>query len=170
MEDLVGFIVGGATREMENLVGRVHGPMSFRLIIQPLMAVVFAVRDGRKDAQEGKAPYLWALFTNPAHRRELLREGWKSVGKIFVIALVLDAVYQFITVRWFYPGEALVVAVVLALVPYLVLRGPVNRLWPPKGAVNDCGCRTGREVSRQAGRAVTRKRGRVTRDEGERDT
>jgi hypothetical protein len=132
MEDLIGFVVSSGTRIMENLVGRVHGPMSFRLILQPLMAIVFAVRDGRKDAREGRVPYFWALFTRPERRRELLREGWKSVGKIFVIALVLDAVYQFITVRWFYPGEALVVAIALALIPYLVLRGPVNRLWPPK--------------------------------------
>jgi hypothetical protein len=35
------------------------------------------------------------------------------VGKVFVIAL--DAVYQYITVRWFYPAEALVVAIALAL-------------------------------------------------------
>jgi len=132
MEDLIGFIVGSVTRALENLVGRVHGPMSFRLVLQPLMAVIFAIRDGRKDAREGRAPYFWTLFTDPAHRRELLREGWKSVGKIFVIALVLDAVYQYITVRWFYPGEALVTATVLALVPYILLRGPVNRLWPPK--------------------------------------
>ena len=132
MEDLIGFIVASVTRMMENLVGRVHGPMSFRLVLQPLMAVIFAIRDGRKDAREGRAPYFWTLFTDPAHRRELLREGWKSVGKIFVIALVLDAVYQYITVRWFYPGEALVTATVLALVPYILLRGPVNRLWPPK--------------------------------------
>lgn len=128
MEDLIGFIVGSVTRALENLVGRVHGPMSFRLIMQPLMAIVFAIRDGRKDAREGRVPYFWALFTSPEHRRELLREGWKSVGKIFIIALVLDAVYQFITVRWFYPGEALVVATALAIIPYLVLRGPVNRL------------------------------------------
>jgi len=133
MEDLIGFIAGNVTRMMENLVGRVHGPMSFRLILQPLMACIFAIRDGRKDAREGKVPYFWALFTSPEHRRELLREGWKSVGKIFVIALVLDAVYQFITVRWFYPGEALVTAAVLALIPYLALRGPVNRLWPYRG-------------------------------------
>lgn len=132
MEDLIGFIVASVTRIMENLVGRVHGPMSFRLVLQPLMAVIFAIRDGRKDAREGRAPYFWVLFTRPGHRRELLREGWKSVGKIFIIALVLDAVYQYITVRWFYPGEALVTAAVLALVPYLLLRGPVNRLWPPK--------------------------------------
>ena len=121
------------TRFFENLVGRVHGPMSFRFILQPLMAVIFAVRDGRRDAREGKAPYFWSLLNNPGHRRDLLRSGWKSVGKVFVIALVLDAVYQFITVRRFYPVEALMVALVLAIVPYLVLRGPVNRLIPRKG-------------------------------------
>ena len=132
MEDLIGFIVGMSTRVMENLVGRVHGPMSFRLVLQPLMAAFFAIRDGRKDAREGRMPYFWALFTRPEHRRELLREGWKSVGKIFIIALVLNAVYQYITVRWFYPGEALVTAIALALVPYILLRGPVNRLMPRK--------------------------------------
>lgn len=116
------------TRFFENLVGRVHGPMSFRMIFQPLMAVIFAIRDGRKDAREGRLPYFWALFTEPGHRLDLLRQGWKSVGKIFVVAIILDAVYQFITVRWFYPGEAVATAVILAIVPYLLLRGLVNRL------------------------------------------
>jgi hypothetical protein len=98
------------------------------MIFQPLMAVIFAIRDGRKDAREGRLPYFWALFTERGHRLDLLRQGWKSVGKIFVAAVILDAVYQFITVRWFYPGEAVATAVVLAIVPYLLLRGLVNRL------------------------------------------
>ena len=121
MDDIV-------TRFFENLLGRVHGPMNFRLIFQPLMAIIFAIRDGRKDGREGRVPYFWALFTEPGHRRDLLRHGWKSVGKIFVIALILDAIYQFIQVRWFYPGEAVVTATVLAIIPYLMLRGLVNRL------------------------------------------
>jgi hypothetical protein len=116
------------TRFMENLVGRVHGPMSFRMLLQPLMAAIFAFRDGRRDARESKPAYGWALFTNSEHRRDLLRGGWKSVGKIFIIAIVLDGIYQYIALKAFYPGEALVVAVVLALVPYLLLRGPINRL------------------------------------------
>jgi hypothetical protein len=117
------------TRFMENLVGRVHGPMNFRLLLQPLMATIFAFRDGRRDAREGKPPYGYAVFTSAEHRRELLRNGWKAVGKVFVIALVLDAVYQYITVKWFYPAEALVTAAMLALVPYLLLRGPINRVF-----------------------------------------
>jgi TRAP-type C4-dicarboxylate transport system permease large subunit len=124
------------TRFVEDLVGRIGGPMSFRLVIQPMMAVVFAILDGRQDALEGRVPYFWALFTDPGHRRELLRDGWKSVGKIFIIAIVLDGIYQYMVLGWFYPGEALVVAFVLALVPYLLLRGPVNRLlfWKAKKA------------------------------------
>jgi hypothetical protein len=120
------------TRFVENIVGRVHGPMNVRLILQPLMAVIFAIRDGRKDARDGKPAYFWAILTDAEHRRDLLRGGWKAVGKVFIIALVLDAIYQFITVKWFYPAEALVVAVVLALVPYILLRGPINRLFPGK--------------------------------------
>ena len=121
------------TRFFENLVGRVHGPMHFRFLLQPLMAIIFAVRDGRKDAREGQVPYFWALFTDPAHRRDLMRNGWKSVGKVFIIALILDAIYQYIALKWFYPVEALVVSFVLAIVPYVLLRGPVNRHFPRRG-------------------------------------
>jgi hypothetical protein len=67
----------------------------------------------------------------------MLKSGWKSVGKIFVIALVLDAVYQYIELSWFYPGEAVLVAFILAIVPYLVLRGPINRLMPKKGGSHE---------------------------------
>jgi len=115
-------------RIIEDLADRVSGPMKFRLVLQPLMAAIFAIRDGRKDAREGKAPYGWALFTTPEHRRELLRDGWKAVGKVFVIAVIIDAVYQFIVLRAFYPGEALIIAAILAFIPYLLIRGPVNRL------------------------------------------
>ena len=62
----------------------------------------------------------------------MIRDGWKSVGKVFVLALVLDVVYQIIVLRFVYPGETLLVAFVLAIVPYLILRGLVNRLTPKK--------------------------------------
>jgi hypothetical protein len=116
------------TRFFEHLFGRVSGPMNLRLILQPLMALLFAARAGFRDARTGEPPYFWAMFDNPAHKRALLREGWKDVGKVFVIALVLDAVYQIVTVRWIYPVESLVVAVLLAFIPYLVFRGAFTRL------------------------------------------
>jgi hypothetical protein len=35
-------------RVWENLIGRVSGPLTFRLILQPIMAVIFAIRAGLK--------------------------------------------------------------------------------------------------------------------------
>lgn len=116
------------TRIWDNLVGRVEGPLHFRLLLQPTMAAIFAIRDGLKDAREDRAPYFWAIFTEPFHRKDLLRSGWKAVAKVFFIAATIDAVYQVMVLRWFYPGEALIVAVSLAILPYLLIRGPVSRL------------------------------------------
>lgn len=115
-------------RIIENLFGRLDGPLHFRFILQPLMAFIFATIDGLKDAKAGRPAYFWAIFTRPEHRRELLKDGWKHFGKIFILAIILDAVYQLKVQHTLYPGEMLFVALVLAVVPYVVLRGPVNRI------------------------------------------
>jgi hypothetical protein len=78
---------------------------------------------------------LWTVLTDPLQRANLLREGWKAVARVFVLALIMDIIYQLIVERWIYPIELLSVAIVLAVVPYLLVRGPVNRLaqhWPRK--------------------------------------
>ena len=95
------------------------------------MAAIFAIIDGLKDAKAGKPPYFYALVTDPVNRVERLKDGWSHVGKVFVLAIVLDAVYQFIAARFVYPGEVIVVAFLLALVPYLLLRGLVTRIARP---------------------------------------
>lgn len=102
--------------------------MWFRLILQPVVASIFAVRAGMKDAREGKPAYFWAVLTHRDHRRDLMREGWKAVAKIFVMAIIMDAIYQWIVQRWIYPGEILIVAFLLAVVPYILIRGPLNRI------------------------------------------
>jgi len=115
-------------RIVENLVDRVSGPMKFRIILQPVMASIFAILAGLKDAKAGKSPYFWALLTDPANRADMLKDGWKSVGKVFLLAMALDVVYQIIVLHTVYPGEVLIVAIVLAILPYLILRGLVTRL------------------------------------------
>jgi len=114
-------------RIVDNLLDRVSGPMKFRLILQPLMAIIFAVRSGLKDSKEGRPAYFWAIFTDSRNRKEMLQDGWKSVGRIFVLAIIIDAIYQIIELHWFYPLEAFIVAIVLAIMPYLLIRGLVNR-------------------------------------------
>ena len=111
-----------------DLIGTIHGPLHFRVILQPAMAIFFAVRDGLRDARTDQPAYDLALFTDANHRRERLRNGWRSISKVFIIALILEVIYQAIVIHWFYPFEALLVAVLLALVPYLLVRGPVDRI------------------------------------------
>jgi hypothetical protein len=115
-------------RFVSNLTDRVTGSMQFRLFLQPVMAATFATISGIRDARAHKPPYLWALATDPARRMEMLKDGWKSIRRVFILALVIDVVYQIIELHFVYPGEAIVVALVLAIVPYLILRGLVNRL------------------------------------------
>jgi hypothetical protein len=69
-------------RMWTDLVGRLTGPLTLRLYLQPTMATLFALRDGLKDARTGRPPYLWTVFTDPGERRHLIAEGWKAIGKI----------------------------------------------------------------------------------------
>ena len=115
-------------RGWENLIGRSDGPMNFRLLIQPAMAILFAIRAGLKDAHSGQPPFLWAIFSNPGQRRVLLRQGWKDVGTVFIVALILDSIYQVIVHAGIYALELLITATILAIVPYAMFRGLVTRL------------------------------------------
>ena len=115
-------------RLWNNLTGRINGPMNFRLVLQPLMAAAFATWSGIKDARAGRPAFLWTAITDPSQRSTLLRQGWKDVGKVFILAIVLDAIYQVIAHRGVYILELLIVAPTLAFVPYLLMRGPITRL------------------------------------------
>ena len=115
-------------RVVDNMAARLTGPMHSRLLLQPMMASIFAIRSGLADAKAGRPPFFWALFSDPVHRAEMVKDGWKSVGNVFVLALILDVVYQIVATRFVYPGEAITMALLLAIVPYLILRGLVTRL------------------------------------------
>ena len=115
-------------RIWNDLFGRLTGPLTLRLYLQPAMAMLFALRDGLKDARAGRPAYLWTVFSHAEERRRLLAEGWKAVGKVFILAIILDVAYQLIVFRRIYPVEVLDVAVILAVVPYALLRGAITRL------------------------------------------
>src|SRR5262249_2401429 len=56
-------------------LARASAPMKFRFVLQPLMAALVAIRDGRKDARAGRSPYIWALLGEPRERRARLIRG-----------------------------------------------------------------------------------------------
>jgi hypothetical protein len=110
------------------LVARPGGPMTFRFILQPAMAVVAAYHDGVKDAKAGRSPYLWAVVTNSAERKDRLYEALVHTARVILLGLVMDGVYQFIVLKSFNPGQAVIIAVLLAFIPYVLLRGPIARI------------------------------------------
>ena len=111
-----------------HLIGRFGGPLNFRLVVMPLVVTILAIRAHLRDVREGRPTELWAFVKDPIKRRRLLRSGLKDFGKVFIVACVLDTTYQIMVLRSFYLGEMLVVAVVCAIVPYFLIRGPVTRI------------------------------------------
>jgi hypothetical protein len=89
---------------------------------------ILAIRSGLNDDREGRSVFFWTLALKPAERRSLFRHLWRDVGKLLLVACLLDVVYQLLVLRWVYPVQTVIVATVLAILPYLVFRGLANRL------------------------------------------
>lgn len=111
------------------LFDRLEGPLHLRLILQPCIAAIFGYLDGVKDARAGAPPYFWRVANVPqAERQALIKHGCASVGKVFILAFLFDCVFQYVSFKSIAILPAIAVAVILAILPYLFLRGLVNRL------------------------------------------
>lgn len=112
------------------MIARPEGPFAFRFILQPLMSLLMATRDGIKDARTGRTPYLWHIAsTNPQARRAALKEGLHSTGRILLIGALIDVFYQYKVMGGLVrPLETLTIVFVLGFLPYLLFRGPIARL------------------------------------------
>jgi hypothetical protein len=110
---------------LERLLGRAGGPLHFRLMIMPLVVTFFAVRAAMKDVRSGQPPFFRTLVGHPEERGRLIRSLRKDIGKIIIMAIVLDTSYQLLVLKAFYPGELLFVVLASALMPYLVIRSAV---------------------------------------------
>jgi hypothetical protein len=113
---------------LKESVARFDGPLHFRLIAQPRIAILLAARDGYRDARAGRSPYAWTVLTNPGQRHHLLTHGWRTIWRVFILAYVLDVIYQVIEFRTLKAFWALRTALILAVIPYVIFRGPINRL------------------------------------------
>jgi hypothetical protein len=128
-----GLVIYGVSSEVlariwHNLLDRPAGSFAFRFILQPIMATVAALRDGIRDARSGRAPFLRTVLTDPAQRRDGLDEALIATSRIVLLGLAMDTAYQLIEFKTFHPVEALIIALLLGVLPYLVLRGLVTRI------------------------------------------
>ena len=126
-----GISFASLDRLWKDMLARPGGPMTFRFILQPAMAAAMALRDGMRDARLRRKPYLWALLRGvrgPEGRSGRLWQGIVSTAQILILGVVMDVIYQWVVFKTFYPAQAAVIAVLLAFVPYLLLRGPMERV------------------------------------------
>jgi hypothetical protein len=114
-------------RVWQNLVDRPGGPMVFRYFLQPTMATIAGVLGGMSDARQGRLPFVQAVLTNPAERAGRLDEAMVDTSRIMLLGLVMDTIYQYIEFDAFHPAEAVIVTLMLAFLPYLLVRGLVAR-------------------------------------------
>jgi hypothetical protein len=117
-----------ANQVWHELISRPAGPMAFRFILQPVMASIFAARDGIKDARLGRKPYLWMLLTMPHARKTSLWEAVRATSRILILGLVMDLIYQAIVFRSFRVVQAVIITFFIAFLPYILLRGPASRI------------------------------------------
>jgi hypothetical protein len=123
-----GIAIDESRRFWRDLFDRPGGPMAFRFVLQPAMAALAALHDGIADARAGRSPYLWSLIREPGTRRARLNEGIVATARIVLLGIGMDAAYQVQVMGTFHPLEALLVAIALAFLPYLLMRGPIARL------------------------------------------
>ena len=115
-------------RMAAELQGRLYGPFSFRYVLQPIMAMLYAARDGIVDARHGRPVYFWSILNSRSERLQLLREGWSAVARVLALGTIMDVIYQLMVFHWIHPVQLVIVVLGLAFVPYLLLRGPINRI------------------------------------------
>lgn len=106
---------------------RITGPFHFRFIIQPLIAIILGIRDGRRDAILGRQPYVLNILMDKGNRKKNLRNGLKSIAKPLIVGIFLDAIIQVYLFNSLKLLGAVIVGIVAIGLPYALARGLLNR-------------------------------------------
>jgi hypothetical protein len=118
-----------ATPLIDGIAARLTGPMNFRFILQPVIAILLGIRDGRADAKSGTPPFLFLVFTDRENRRRNLVQALKGLLVPIALGTVLDGISQYLIFRD-EPGRLVIVHPLAALgvgttvigVPYALAR------------------------------------------------
>jgi hypothetical protein len=108
--------------------GRAHGPMRFRYVLQPTMAAIAALHDGIDDVRRGHKAFFWTALLDRTQPTGRLREGLNSTTRILLLGICMDVIYQHRALHSFYPAEAVLFALLLAVLPYFVFRWTVEHV------------------------------------------
>ncbi len=80
------------SEEVDYIIELLTGPGNLRFVVQPLIAIVLAIRDGRNDAKAGTPPYLYELVFGSGRRAATLKGGLRAILMPFGAAVILDSI------------------------------------------------------------------------------
>ncbi len=113
---------------VERVIARVTGPLSLRFVLQPAMAILLGIRDGRLDARAGAPPFGWALVFKKGSRGAAIKSALHALLVPIVVGRVMVAVAQYLIFHQVRPGFALLVGTLVMGLPYVAARGISNRI------------------------------------------
>ena len=111
----------------DTLGAMLGGPGRMRFLLQPLIAIAMGIRDGRVDAAAGRPPYVFGVLFVHGARKEELMTGLRTLAKPLAVAVLLDAILQYVILRSVRLWHALLAGTILIALPYVVARGLTNR-------------------------------------------
>ena len=109
--------------------GMFGGPFQFRLIIQPLTAILLGIKIGIRDAKAGDVPFFGALLRTKGERGHLLAKAARDALIPLMLAFIVDSILQRLINGRIRPLAAVVVGGLLVFVPFVIVRGLANRIW-----------------------------------------
>jgi hypothetical protein len=112
---------------IEDIIQELHGPGRLRFIIQPVIALVLGIRDGKRDARDLRPAFFINLVMNHDQRSELWKDAFKTILKPLMLAWLMDTIFQFVILHHWNPSQAMIVGFVLVVIPYVLSRGLANR-------------------------------------------
>ncbi len=98
------------------------------LLLQPALAVLFGVMHGVRDAHVQRGPFFTSVLRRDAPSRGRGRGGLRRLTVAFLGAIAASLGFQLVSSRNMDVANALLVAVALAVVPYLLARDVSARL------------------------------------------
>jgi hypothetical protein len=103
------------------------GPGNLRFFVQPAIALLLGLRDGRNDARAGRPPYFLTVLRSAGRRLDRLREGLRAIVVPLSVAFALDLVLQYVIREQLRLWAAFVYVLIFVTLPYVLARGLANR-------------------------------------------
>jgi hypothetical protein len=110
------------------LQSAITGPGRFRFVVQPLVAILLGIRDGRIDVRLGLPAYGLQVVRAGLGRSRILKQGVRQIIVPLCIGFLLDVIIRAIMGYGFRPVASALVGIFLIGLPYILARGITNRV------------------------------------------